>query len=273
MDIFLKDYLYCGDNTLAMAEALRKCGDGDILHLGGGEIVFERDFAEPMNYYLPRYSDKTKYYAIYAKNKKNITIDGDGAKLLFKGDISAFGFDNCDGLVLKNFSIDNKYMIYAQAKITAANEDYFEVEFDEENFPCEYDEIKKVLRFSFNNGEFLWEADSMLSNEFSPETKAMTKESPDYFLCVNAPDPVYDFMSVTVKTEVLEHGKFRFWFIGKKIKHTVGNYIVMCCHERRNAYHSNIRIENNTFSVPEEKAVIIRLAENVTMKDNKFEII
>lgn len=112
MDIYLNDFLHCGDDVLAVSEALRKCGEGDTLHLCGREIVFDRTFAEPKNCYLPRYSDKTKYYAVYAENKRNITIDGDGAKLYFKGDVSGFGFDNCDGLHLKNFSMDYKYPWY-----------------------------------------------------------------------------------------------------------------------------------------------------------------
>lgn len=54
----------------------------------GGGLAFAA--AKSTNYYLPRYSDKTKYYAVYAKNKRNITIDGDGAKIWLKGDVSGF---------------------------------------------------------------------------------------------------------------------------------------------------------------------------------------
>lgn len=272
MEVFLEDYLYCGDDTLAVSEALRNCNDGDTLHLCGKELVFENTFAEPTNYYLPRYSDKTKYYAVYAKNKRNITIDGDGAKIWLKGDVSGFGFDNCDGLTLKNFSLDYKYPWYWQAKITAANDEYFDVEFDNDEFPCEYDESKKILRFVFDNGEFEWEAESLLANEFSPETKGMTPGSPDYFLCVNEPHPIYGDMSVTVKTELVDTDKIRFWFKNRSVKHTVGNYLVIASHERRNTnihMHrcKNVVLENIDMYGSASFGVICLLCENVSINN------
>lgn len=42
--------------------------------------------------------------------------------------------------------------------------------------------------------------------------------------------------------------------------------------ERTEAYHKNILIENNTFSVPQDNAYEIRLADNVIVKDNIFEV-
>lgn len=272
MDIYLKDYLYCGDTSLAISEALRECQEGDTLHLGGGVLEFARTYATPVNYYLPRYSDQTKYYAIYLENRKNITIDGDGASLIFKGDVSGFGFDGCEGLTLKNFSMDYKYPYFWQAMITEANDEYFEVEFDEKNFPCKYDPEKKMLGFGSGKDGFFWEDGAILADEFKPVEKKVVNDSPDYFLCMGLPHPVYPFMSVMVETEIVASDRFRFHFKERSVKHTAGNYLVVSNHERRNNnihLHKckDIVLENiNMYSSP-SFGVISLLCQNLTVRN------
>ena len=47
-----------------------------------------------------------KKIVFYFENKNEITIDGNGATLLFTDEVSAFGFNNCRSVTLKNFKID-----------------------------------------------------------------------------------------------------------------------------------------------------------------------
>lgn len=44
--------------------------------------------------------------AIYLRNKKNITIDGNGATLLIHGVVTPLIFDNCENITIKNLTID-----------------------------------------------------------------------------------------------------------------------------------------------------------------------
>ena len=147
MDIQLKDYLHFGNTTLALIHALEDCEDGSTLHLGGGKLYFDGEFATSDSYYLPRYSDIPKLYAFYVKDKKNFTIDGDGAELIFKDNVSAFGFFDCENVTLKNLTVDYEYPCFWQAKITNVTDNGFEVETDEENFGCRYDSVKRQLAF------------------------------------------------------------------------------------------------------------------------------
>ena len=66
----LKDYMYLGNNSLAMSQAVKQMNDGDTLCLGGGIIELDNSFATPEFFYLPRYSNDKKYYAVNIKNKK-----------------------------------------------------------------------------------------------------------------------------------------------------------------------------------------------------------
>ena len=272
MDRYLKDYLYCGNNGLAVLEALRDCRSGDTLHFGGEKLEFDCTYATPANYYLPRYSDSSKYYAIYGEGLKNIVIDGDGASLILKGDISGFGFDQCENLTLRNFIIDYEQPYYWQAMITEANERYFEVEFDETEYPCEYDSVKKVYRFKSNNSDFCWEDGALLANEFDPLEKKPTATTPDYFLCAGLPHPVYSSMSVLVDTECQDSSHFRFYYKNHPVLHTAGNYLVVANHERRNNnihFHKckNIKLENIDMYSSASFGVISLLVENLNIRN------
>ena len=205
----LKDYSYLDDNSLAVSIIMSKISDGDTVKLGGGTVELDGRYATPKTIYLPRYSNDKKYYAFCVDNKKNITIDGEGAYLLFDGNVSPFGFENCENVTLKNFVIDYKTPCMIQGKIVEADENFIVVDFSACNLDVKYDMEHKMLLFRESCDSEYLEADSFLLNEFDPELKKHSKTSPDYFLCVNKPHPVYGFMSACVDTEVLENGHFR----------------------------------------------------------------
>ena len=272
MDIYLNDYLHCGDNVLAVSEALRDCREGDTLHLGGGTLELYRTYAVPVNYYLPRYSDESKFYAVYAEEKKDIVIDGDGASLILAGDISGFGFEKCENLTLRNFSIDYKHRNFWQAMITETNEKYFEVEFDEAEYPCEYDSDRKVYRFGSSKSGFCWESGALLANEFDPLLKRPSAAPVDYFLCAGQPHHVYDFMSVLVDTECIASNRLRFYYKNRTVQHTVGNYLVLMNHERRNTnihLHKckNVTLENIDMYSSFSFGVVALLVENLNIRN------
>ena len=50
--------------------------------------------------------DGTRYTAIFLENKKNITIDGNGASLIVHGKMTPFLFDRCENITLKNLTVD-----------------------------------------------------------------------------------------------------------------------------------------------------------------------
>jgi len=242
----LKEYMYLGNTGLALSRAVKALCDGDTLCLGKGVLEINNSFAEPEFFYLPRYSDDKKYYAVNIKNRKNITIDGEGATLLFDGNVSGFGLENCENVTLKNFIIDYKTPCLIQGKITFADDKCIEVDFKSQGLEVNYDEQQKALVFRSVDGEEYFTSDSFLLNEFDPVQKKPSPTSPDYFLCLNKPHPVYSFMSVCVDTEVLTQGKMRFTFKEKSVKHMAGNCIIGTIHERKNNNIHLFRCKNVT---------------------------
>ena len=268
----LKDYAHLNDTSLALSQAVGALSDGDTLCLGGGVLELDNRFATPEFFYFPRYSDDKKYYVVNIKNKKNITIDGEGAILLLDGNVSVFGIENCENITLKNFIIDYKTPCLIQGRIIESDDMYMDVDFDAEGMDVTYDEQRKTLVFKSQDGRDSFTSDSFLLNEFDAVSKKPAPTSPDYFLCVNEPHPVYTAMSVCVDTEVVAKGKLRFRFKEKSVKHTVGNCIVGTIHERRNnnihLYKcKNVTLENIDMYSSLSFGVINLCGENLTVRN------
>ena len=67
--------------------------------------------------------DGTRYSAIYLKNKKNITIDGNGATILVHGKMTPMLFYGCERLTVKNLTIDYAVPTMTEFTVLERNED------------------------------------------------------------------------------------------------------------------------------------------------------
>lgn len=61
--------------------------------------------------------DPTKHIGIYFKNLKNLTLDGQGAKIITHGEMTSVVIDNCENILLKNFTITAADPTVAEIKI------------------------------------------------------------------------------------------------------------------------------------------------------------
>ena len=66
--------------------------------------------------------------------KKNVTVDGGGSEFIFCDRVQPFKIESCEGVTLKNFSVDFAFLRYAYADVCCTNEEGFGVKFDEELF-------------------------------------------------------------------------------------------------------------------------------------------
>ena len=271
MTVHLNEYAYLDSVSEALSEALHNCNDGDTLYLGGGTIEIDRLCATPKFYYLPRYSDEKKYYSVYLENRRNITIDGEGATLIFDGDISPFGFESCFGITLKNFNIDYKMPFSVQALITEANSNYFEVTYCSDEYTVKYDALSRELYAVSAHSDYTLSLSSCLACEFDSDPYRIAEATPVYFLCTGEEHPVYKSMSVPVDTQELGRNRFRFTFKEKTNKHhRIGKYLVQADHSRKNTdFHflrcENIRMENINMYASASFGVVTLLCKNISI--------
>lgn len=275
MLIKLNDYKHLfidDDATLALQEALIACArnPGATLKLGGGTLHFYKKFAFEKEYYISNndYSKKSIIFPLIGM--KDITIDGEGAELLFHGTVLPFVIDNSQNITITNLSVDYPHPFFFQAKITAADEHSLELTYDTEEFSAEIRNHEMVF-FSKNDG---WEMakDKLLACECEADTKAPSAYISPYFAYFKDADDGSFLSSMYryVKPEQLAPGKIR--FTGElKHKHTVGNMWVCTFSGRENPgifgnRSKNIQIKNVTLYHTASMGVICQLCENVTME-------
>ena len=61
--------------------------------------------------------DGTRFSALYLDNKKNVTIDGNGATLLVHGKMTPLLFNNCENITIKNLTVDYACPTMAEFKV------------------------------------------------------------------------------------------------------------------------------------------------------------
>lgn len=185
MKKYLQDYIPFTDNdmTLAATLAVNDCQEGDTLCLGGGELHFYPENAFEKFYYISNNDFGIKKIVFPLIEKESLTIDGEGAKLIFHGKMMPFAIEKCKHIVIKNLTIDYAEAMYFQAKIIASGEDFVEMQYDESAFRC--DIANNLFRVYGEN----WEncSEKVLVNEYDPEYKGPTPQTPTYFAFFGSP--------------------------------------------------------------------------------------
>lgn len=94
-------------------------------------------------------SEKTISFLV--KDRRNIVIDGNGARLIFHGHLQPFTLDGCENITLKNFTVDWEKPIVSECTVIGKSCDYLDVFIDQRIFPCRV--INYSLFFDIGDGE------------------------------------------------------------------------------------------------------------------------
>lgn len=260
------------DATLAVFDMINSCNDGDTLHLGGGEMHFFPDMAFIKEYYISNNDYSLKSIAFPIINKKNVTIDGDGCRLIFHGNIMPFVIDNCENITVKNISVDYDEPMYFEAEIIDSSEKFVDMKFNSKFFHCDIADNKFVF---YGNG---WKkvTDKVLSLEFNPDTKRPDPYAPTYFVSLSK-DKNTGFMSELYRyLSVSKIGDNIIRLEGDiNYKHKIGNRWV-CIHNDRTlpgmfvTESRNVCIENINMFHARSMGIICQLAENITLDNVKM---
>lgn len=273
MDINLKDYLYLqegNDSTLAVIEAIKNLRSGDTLKLGGGKYHFYKKFAYEKEYYISNntYSKKSIIFPLI--DMEGITVDGEGAELLFHGEVVPFVIDNSKNITLKNFKIDYPNPFFFQGQITAAAEDFIELTFDTSQFNATVDD--KCITFFNEEDGWSVSKEKFLTCEFDKSTSAPSAYIQPYFLYLPAESDgsFLEGMYRYVKGKMLSENSIRF---DGHFKHThnVGNMLICTCGPDRKCpgilgnRSEDILIKDVTMYATASMGIICQLSKNITL--------
>lgn len=255
------------DATDEIVKTVQDLQEGDTLLLGGNELHFYPEKGLQKEYWISNNAGGMKSIVFPLLGKKNITIDGQGAKLIFHGEVLPFVVDQCENITIKNLSIDYAEPMCFAARITDSGEDFVEMEYDPAMYHCDVQD--QALRFYGENWENI--NNTVLVNEFDGETKGPVPQTPTYVACFSGREtggPNQDLYRYVTPTKT---GENRLRLVGKLgYRHQVGKYWV-CTHRRREHPgvfcndSRNIQITDVKLVHTRAMGVICQLCENVTL--------
>ncbi|WP_291583032.1 hypothetical protein [Bacteroides sp.] len=79
---------------------------------------------------------------------KNFTLDGGGSEFIFHGKMQIAGVDSCEGVSLRNFSVDWDRPFISQGEIVGIGSDYIDIHVDRNQYP-----------YTVENGKVLFEGE------------------------------------------------------------------------------------------------------------------
>lgn len=268
MERHFAEYMSDINNATGIAvQTVLDMQDGDVLCLGGRELHFYPEDGYQKEYWISNNDAGVKTIAFPIIGKKNITIDGQGAKLIFHGKVLPFVIDDCENITIQNLSIDYADPMYFAAKVIDSGENFVEMEYDESIFRCDIQDHK--LRFWGDHWETI--TDTMLVNEFESAFKGPMHNTPTYMAyfgkekCTTFMAPIYRYLTAK-KTA---HNRLRLaGDIG--YRHTVGKHWLctphlrecpgIFCNNTKNIYISDLRILH-----AQSMGVICQICENITL--------
>ena len=252
--------------TPAFAQAATTLAEGDTLMLDGGVYHLYPDGAYEKEYYISNNDCGIKPIAIPLIGKKNVTVDGCGAELIFHGKMNPIVIDGSENVMVKNLSIDYSAPFYAQAEIMSAGDDGVLLRFDGKDFNCRVQNGNFCFYSPADGWE--WEVESALSLEFD-EQGHPSAYSPPYFPYTGAPKDHGFLGGMFQDMRLEERGENLIMMYGHTGKHhTVGNHFIMTFSSReypgifvteaKDVYLENIRLYHTA-----SMGVIAQMTENI----------
>ncbi|HOV69014.1 MAG TPA: hypothetical protein PLZ84_01670 [Clostridia bacterium] len=120
------------DATPAVVKALEDARGikNPMLVFPAGTWHFWPTRASEKFYYISNNDNGIKRILFHIINYSDITIDGNGAELIFHGRIIPFVIDNSRNVTIKKFKIDYIHPFYTQGKVVASGKDFVDLEID-----------------------------------------------------------------------------------------------------------------------------------------------
>lgn len=278
MKINLADYLSFseGKNTTpAIAAAFSALKDGDTLYLGGGKYELYAAGAVEKEYYISNNDFGVKPIAFPLIGMNNVTVDGEGAELIFHGRVLPFCVDGSTGITIKNVIVDYASPFYAQALIEEADEEHIVMQFDNREFFCRVGENGEFVFSGENNdntGLAYWEdkVEECLTLEFDPDKKPSAYKPP-YFPYTGKPKDHGFLGGMFRDVKLKDFGGGKIGMYGRLgFTHTVGSYW-LCTHSSREfpgvfiTDSKDVKVENVTLYHTASMGVIGQISENITL--------
>lgn len=163
-----------GDATARVLAAIEDADNGTVIRFTGDCYHFRPERAFEAYYYISNNRHGLKRIAFPLIGKKNLTINGAGARFVFHGEVIPFVLDRSEAVTLCNFSVDWERPFYSQGVIEDVDGAGVVVRIDPEAYP-----------YRLDNRDLIFEGEGWESTltegvfAFDPQTRAPAFRSGD----------------------------------------------------------------------------------------------
>ncbi|MDE5637368.1 MAG: right-handed parallel beta-helix repeat-containing protein [Alistipes sp.] len=207
---YLDEYTLDGDATLAFRRAVEECRrtGAAVLEVPAGEYHLYPHCAFEKYCYVSNNSAGLKRFVFDLAGHDGLTVEGNGAKLVLHGYVSAFTVDSCRDVEIRNLTVDYARTFHSEGRIVRAGDGWLDL-----TFPADY-------RYAVRNGDLHFsdaEGNSYPFShllEFSAERREPEFMADDYWLTDS-----------TIPAEVQPDGSVRIF--KKGLRGTPGNILLL----------------------------------------------
>jgi len=233
--------------------ACRESGAAELVFPKGRYDFWPEDAVKRVYYESNSYDNNPKTCAILIEGFKNFTLDAGGSEFVFHGRMQPLTVEKCEGVTIRNCTIDWDIPLTAEAEVAAVGEDTIDLKID----PCESPHIIEDGKIIFV-GEG-WKSGWFGTSEFERDTQLIPPGGGDGCMRGNG----------NYRAKELERGLVRLnGATGRKPE--VGNYLVMRHSSRDHAgvfllHSKNCVVENVDMFHCGGLGVLAQFCENVTL--------
>jgi len=206
----LNDLAIGKDATPFVINELRQTTDNTIINIPQGNYTFYPDYASERLCIISN-NDNGLYRILFdLKDKKNITIDGNGSLLTFNGNMIPFNIEDAENITLRNFSIDWERPFHSEATVVAVDKERetFDIAISE-HFPYRIEGDQLIWMEKWDADPWStreWRQDIAVNIFFDPESKATVYRVKNYKM-----NPYFPLLHTQYKAEELEPGLVRIY--------------------------------------------------------------
>ena len=201
-----------GNMTPVLRDILDKAPANTVISFEEAEYHFYREGCLVGDFYPSNNAGGSKEVVFPLLNKKNLTLDGNGASFLFHGRLFPFILQGCEQVTLRDFSVDFAFPRAYRADVLEAGKQYLELQIDKEKYP--YEIADGELIYCLEEGKFQ-PVDTYLFN-VDAKPGRMYGERPVFYQMVHlvTREKERTFADDKLETTAVPAGKnrIRFWY-------------------------------------------------------------
>lgn len=161
-----------GDMTKKIQAAIEKArsynGKAVVIELQNADYNIHRESSSQILYHISNTAsekenpDQTKHIGLWLKGLKNVTIDGKGAHFVTHGEMTSFVIDQCENIILRNFTVTAADPTVPELTVTEVGERHMTVR------------IHPRSRYQIKDGKFSfvgdnWSLSDGIAQSYDPE--------------------------------------------------------------------------------------------------------